>query len=221
MKYTLIFTLLLSMLGFGQLELEPDDESGRLKYGLSQAEWGKYKESGLSIKELEKLIGCGITINEYMSRPWISLGVSENAWIDERCKGMSDEAIQAFSDKGESDWSVILAFLLPGSYHWTHRSYGKGAAFTGFFILPLTLFFVLPEKVSEPKQKEEGLESTGTDIKETKRPIFLVFCVADMVLSAVFAYRDHYKTKPEMQDQTGLHLDYHGERAELKYVYRF
>ena len=148
--------------------------------------------------------------------------MSENAWIDERCKGMSDEAIQAFSDKGESDWSVILAFLLPGSYHWRHGSYGKAAAFSGFFILPLTLYFVLPDEEEEPMQKDAAsTESAGTEIKETKRPIFLVFCVADMVLSAVFAYRDHYSTKPELQEQTGLHLDYRGERAELKYVYRF
>ena len=79
---------------------------------------------------------------------------------------------------------------------------------------------MLPSEEEEPALSD-GSGTSGKEIKETKRPIFLVFCVADMVLSAVFAYRDHYRTKPEMQDQTGLHLDYRGERAELKYVYRF
>ncbi|MFH0920024.1 MAG: hypothetical protein V1913_06645 [Fibrobacterota bacterium] len=206
MKKTIVWILCLCVLGAAQLDLNNDD-SDRKKYGMSQAEWEKFREMKMSVDELERLIRCGITINEYSSRPWLSLGVSEQDWLAERCKGMADEDIQAFNEGERSDLSIIAAFLLPGSFHWRNKKFSKAIPLSVGFAIPLACYFAFPEEIEQPPKM--GLDASGNaiNIRETtynKRPVFLVLCLADMIVSAIFAYRDnsdrHAPVPPDMQE---------------------
>lgn len=217
---------LLAVLCPAQLKFQDEDESERTKYGMSQAEWQQYKESGLTISQLEHLLECGIAMSEYSSRPWLSLGISEKDWIAERCKGMVDEDIQAFHEREENDYSVILAFALPGSHHWRTHSYGTAAALSSAFILSVSLYFALPEVTEEPRMATvDEPNATGTREVRTPRPAFLVVALADMVLSSVLAYRDFNKAKNnsdvKSDSKTSFHLDISNTRPMLNCTYRF
>ena len=222
----LIVLLSLAVLCPAQLKFQDDDESERTKYGMSQAEWQQFKESGLSVTQLEKLLECGIAMGEYSSRPWLSLGVQEKDWIAERCKGMVDEDIQAFHEHGENDYTIILAFALPGSYHWIKKSYATAAGLSTVFALSIGLYFALPEITEEPAPQAQGdLNSGRVEEVQTRRPVFLVIGLADMILSSVLAYRDFNKAKSAIdvkpESKTSLNLDFRGNGPELKYVYKF
>jgi len=218
--------LSLAVLCPAQLKFQDEDESERTKYGMSQAEWQQFKESGLSITQLEKLLECGISMGEYSSRPWLSIGVQEKDWIAERCKGLVDEDIQAFNERGESDYSVLIAFALPGSHHWLKKSYPAAMGLSSVFALSLTLYFALPEVTEEPSMATQGGITNGQQEEiETRRPIFLVFCLADMILSSVLTYRDvnSHKNAPEVKSspKTSLYLDFKGNQPMLNCAYKF
>ena len=223
-RYLFPFILICAAAVLPQIQFDEKDEAERQQYGLSEAEWGLYKQSGMSIDELKRLIECGIGMNEYNSRPWISVGVSEKEWLAEKCRGLSNEAIQAFNEKGESDAGVLAAFFLPGYYHWTHKSYGKAAAFSGVFVASVGLFFLWTYEDDEsPPQAVAGGSSTTTT--ETRyRPVFLVFAAADMVMSAVFAYRDLNKIKQQAEEPppaTSLQFNIRDNRPGVQAIYRF
>ncbi|OGS36458.1 MAG: hypothetical protein A2293_00035 [Elusimicrobia bacterium RIFOXYB2_FULL_49_7] len=220
-----VFFVSLSVPLFSQLQLDDQDEAERVHYGLSQAEWQMFKQSGMSITELERLVECGITMNEYNSRPWMSVGVSEKMWIQEKCKGMSNEGIQAFHEKGEGDHGVLFAFLLPGSYHWLNKSYGKATLLSSTFALSVSFYFLLPLKEDvTPSSTVDGGHS-GTEIRKTRRPAFIIIAAGDMLLSAILAYRNIHRTKlqDEMPEEasSSLHFNYHNGRPGLACSWKF
>jgi len=230
----LVVVLSLFVICPAQLKFSDDDENERTKYGMSQSEWQMFKESGLSVTQLEKLLECGISMGEYSSRPWLSLGVAEKDWIAERCKGLVDEDIQAFHEGGDNDLSIIMAFALPGSYHWSKHSYPTAAALSSAAFISLTLFFLFPEEIDEPPAITAGGNNSGQrQVTEYKRPVFLVVTLADMILSAVLAYRDANKTKastgsepdqkpePKPEPKSSLRLDLQGNRPTVNWAYRF
>jgi hypothetical protein len=230
----LVLVLSLFIICPAQLKFSDDDETERTKYGMSQSEWQMFKESGLSVTQLEKLLECGISMGEYSSRPWLSLGVAEKDWIAERCKGMVDEDIQAFHERGDNDFSIILAFLLPGSYHWAKHSYPTAAALSSVAVISLSLFFLVPQQIDEPAQATVGNTNMGqTTTTESKQPVFLVITLADMILSSVLAYKDWNKTKsgaggepeqksePKPEPKSSLKLDFKGNRPTVNWAYRF
>jgi hypothetical protein len=228
---TVIYALMLCSMACAQLDLQ-DDESERMKYGLSQAEWNKYKESGISKNKLEGLIRCGISINEYISRPWMTVGVSEDQWLTERCQGLNDEDIQAFHEKGESDVSIILSFVLPGFYHWKTKSYAKAAVFSTIFVSSIALYFGVTGDETRPGDMQANNQIGPPVTTPIHYPVFLVFTVADMVASAVFAYRDNRTSVQQQKDSAQepaktsmlpLRFEYQpsGNTVKLRYVYPF
>lgn len=226
-RLTSLCLALCACASFAQLQLDENDEQERQQYGLSQAEWQMYKQSGMSIDELKRLLECGIGMNEYNSRPWISVGVSEKEWLSEKCKGMSNEAIQAFHEGGDAEYGVFLAFFLPGSYHWMKKSYGKAAALSGIFALSVTLYFTMTVEEETPPQAVAGSSNSAGEstIETLHRPIFLVIAAADMIGSAILAYRDMNRIKIQDSEEpastSSLHLDLRDGRPGLQWVRRF
>jgi len=222
MRAPLLLLLLLGSFCFAQLDFK-DDENERMKYGLSQAEWQKYKESGISKSKFESLIRCGISINEYISRPWMTVGVSEDQWLSERCQGLGDEDIQAFHEKGETDVSTIISFVLPGFYHWKSKSYGKAALFSCAFASSIALYFAVRDE--EYPRSTGANNQTIVDTVSVSYPVFLLIGVTDMVASAVFAYRDGRKSVQEQKDadqeqsSLPLRLYYKPEGAVVGLIY--
>jgi hypothetical protein len=109
---TLILTLLLlfAAIAHGQTNADRPWE----KYGMSQVEWKKFQASGLTLKELEELLKMGVTLNEVLSRPWISLQITKRQWLRQRKQGLSNEDIEAFyGEKQEGDYRVFMG-LVPG-----------------------------------------------------------------------------------------------------------
>ena len=162
------------------------------------------------------------------------MGVSEQAWLAERCKGLADEDIQAFNEDQNSDASVILGFLLPGSYQWRHKQYSRAVPLSLAFAASIGCFFAFPQEVKQtPHQNADGTVTAETI--QSYRPVFLVVTLADMVLSAILTYRAnsnrHAPVPPDMQEKEeaptppapegSFRLDYRDNRPEVRYVVTF
>jgi hypothetical protein len=158
---------------------------------MSQAEWKAFKESGMSIAELDELIVCGIVYSEYQTRPWLSLGVSRKTWIEERCKGMGDADVKAFHDKSPNDFSIIWAFIAPGSMHLKNKQYLTGSILLGTGIASWSCFFLLPGTREVVKPGDNNITYT----EEYKRAGFIVAALATGIVSSVLTYRQQ-NTKP-------------------------
>ncbi len=59
--------------------------------GLTLTEQEMVKDSALSVKSVQKLVECGISVTEYFKKPWIGLKISEKKWIKNRCHGLSND----------------------------------------------------------------------------------------------------------------------------------
>jgi hypothetical protein len=93
--------------------------------GISQEEFQKVKESGMSKSRFLKLLEVGISPNEYFSEPWKKLGVTEEHWINEKKAGMADDDIdRSYRKQDANNLTPFISFLLPGYYQYkTNRTY--------------------------------------------------------------------------------------------------
>ncbi len=190
LRFVPVFLFLFSSLLIAQLNFEEEGARERNHYGMSQAEWKAFKESGMSMSELEELILCGITYSEYQTRPWLSLGISRKTWIGDRCKGLGDQDVKAFHAKSPRDYSIVLAFLIPGSYHFRNDQYAVASSLLGAGLISWGCFFLLP--------KERKTIATGGEevvVVKQKQAVFMLAAIATGVVSAVLSYRQQ-NTKP-------------------------
>jgi hypothetical protein len=87
--------------------------------GISQEEFQKVKESGMSKVRFLKLLEVGISPNEYFSEPWKKLGVSEEHWLNEKKAGMADDDIdRSYRKQNTNNLIPFLSFILPGYYQY-------------------------------------------------------------------------------------------------------
>jgi hypothetical protein len=93
--------------------------------GISQEEFQKVKESGMSKSRFLKLLEVGISPNEYFSEPWKKLGVTEEHWINEKKAGMADDDIdRSYRKQDANNLTPFISFVLPGYYQYkTNRTY--------------------------------------------------------------------------------------------------
>ncbi|MBL8026489.1 MAG: hypothetical protein JNL74_08755 [Fibrobacteres bacterium] len=220
MRFAALVVFLCAFSLSAQLNFQEEGEKERVHFGMSQAEWKAFKESGMTIAELEELVVCGISYNEYQTRPWLSLGVSRKTWIDERCKGLGDADVKAFHDKSPQDFSVILAFLIPGSIHLKKKQYVPGSILLGTSIMSWTAFVLLPgtRTMSGNAEDIDTDQETYEEIPE-RRPVFVVTAMASSLLSAILAYRMQDSKAPEEAVSLGLTPQYDG--LQLSYNKRF
>jgi hypothetical protein len=113
-------------------QFEDDDEWSDFDYshaGLSQSEFQKVKESGMSKEKLLHLLEIGIRPSAYLKEPWKDLGVSESEWLSERASGMSDADIdRTYKNKSGDQGMAYMSFLLPSYYQWKTDQMGKAIA---------------------------------------------------------------------------------------------
>jgi hypothetical protein len=127
-------------------QFEDDDEWSDFDYshaGLSQSEFQKVKDSGMSKEKLMHLLEIGIRPSVYLQEPWKDLGVSESEWLSERASGMSDADIdRTYKNKAGDQGMAYLSFVLPSYYQWKTDQMAKAIAMNVLWAsaLGLTVF---------------------------------------------------------------------------------
>jgi hypothetical protein len=93
--------------------------------GITQDEFIKVKEKGMSRSQLLHLLEIGVRPKVYFTEPWKKLGVSESYWLEQKKAGLEDDDINASYGRHESgEITPLIAFVLPGYYHYrSHRPY--------------------------------------------------------------------------------------------------
>ncbi len=186
------------------------------KYGMSQVEWKKFKESNLTLNDLEELLKMGITLNEFLSRPWISMQISKHTWMTQRQQGMSNEDIEAFfGEKQKGDYRIFYAFLVPGLMQLRFGEPIKsGAMFLPFVAFPLLYAFIYSQDtISHVKEPEKEIGDPQ------RHPLFLAGMLATMIVSSADAYITINKTK---QQKATLSMDMDRRQVPmLRLTYRF
>jgi hypothetical protein len=110
-----------------------DDLKPWEKYGLSQTEWKMILDNKIPLKKVEELLKSGISVSEYIDKPWIKFKLSESAYIAKRRSGMSayDIELERTTDRGSlkdankgtftseakplsGSKDLALSFVLPG-----------------------------------------------------------------------------------------------------------
>ncbi|MCX7727624.1 MAG: hypothetical protein N2053_12340 [Chitinispirillaceae bacterium] len=79
---------------FAKDEIEPWE-----RLGLSITEWKLIQENKMPMSKVEQLLKDGIGISEYFRKPWDSLGIKEEKWIEMRRAGHSNEEIKILLQK--------------------------------------------------------------------------------------------------------------------------
>jgi len=94
--------------------------------GLTQTEFQKVKESGMSKDKLLHLLEIGVRPSDYLKEPWKKLGVTEKQWLAERAGGMDDNDIdRTYSRRSDNQGLAYLSFLAPSLYQWSTDQYAK------------------------------------------------------------------------------------------------
>jgi hypothetical protein len=103
------------------------------KYGLSKTEWQMIQDNKIPMKKVEELLKTGISITEYLEKPWDRLHISEHAYINKRRSGLSAYDIELEMTSSRGTWKsdnkgtlrselsstygnkdLLLSFALPG-----------------------------------------------------------------------------------------------------------
>ena len=99
-----------------------DDEWSGFDYehaGISQSEFQRVKESGMTKDKLMYLLEIGIRPSVYLQQPWNDLGVSEEEWLSERESGMEDGDIdRTYKNQYGLQSYAYFSFLVPSLYQW-------------------------------------------------------------------------------------------------------
>jgi hypothetical protein len=169
--------LCFGLLASAAAQAADEEDRDRIKYGLSQPEWESYKRSGIPKSKLEKLLKYGITFNEYASKPWISLGVSEPRWIEERGKGLKNEDIKAFHQESTTSDADLFIGLLPSVKQFGYGEYAKASIMLAVFPVSAALYWFIKTEVPPP---------AANLLPTTKRyPEFFLLILGDIIWSVI------------------------------------
>jgi hypothetical protein len=115
--------------------------------GISQEEFQKVKESGMSRARFLKLLEVGISPNEYFSEPWKKLGVTEDHWLNEKKAGMADDDIdRSYRKQDANNLTPFISFILPGYYEYkTNKTY-LGLGLSTAAVAGIALTFLVQNK---------------------------------------------------------------------------
>lgn len=117
--------------GTTEVSLSASDRELYQKYGLSETEWRLVREHGIELDELQEIMGIGLSLRDYVNRPWETLGLSRSRYLGLLRRGHTGEAVASMSSRqSSSEYEVIGAFLLPGRYQFKRGQYLKGSAMT-------------------------------------------------------------------------------------------
>jgi len=112
--------------------------------GISQEEFQKVKESGMSKAKFLKLLEVGISPNEYFSEPWKKLGVTEEHWLTEKKAGMADDDIdRSYRKQDANNLTPFISFVLPGYYEYKTKKTYLGLGLSTAAVAGIALTFLV------------------------------------------------------------------------------
>jgi hypothetical protein len=98
-----IFTFLFSVILVAQDDTKPWE-----RLGLSQTEWRLIKDNDIKMSKVEELLKVGISIGEYLQKPWVVLNLTEDKWIKKRREGLTSYDIELEAQSSDSSWKKDL-----------------------------------------------------------------------------------------------------------------
>jgi len=97
------------LLLFNYLCSAQDESRPWERLGLSQTEWRLVNENNISMSKLEQLLKSGISVGEYIQKPWVPLGMTEEKWIKKRRAGLTSYDIELEATRGNSEeWKKTM-----------------------------------------------------------------------------------------------------------------
>jgi len=150
---------------FDEDEFE-DNEWANFDYqhaGLTQTEFQKVKESGMSKEKLLHLLEIGVRPADYLKEPWKNLGVTEKEWLAERAGGMDDSDIdRTYRNRSGDQGIAYLSFLVPSLYQWSTDQLAKAIAIDVAYVAAWASFFYLrSNSIGDEDLKIYGLLAVG------------------------------------------------------------
>jgi len=142
---------------------DDDDEWADFDYqhaGLSQVEFQKVKESGMTKKKLLHLLEIGVRPGTYLQEPWNDLGVSESEWLEQRASGMEDADIdRTYKNNTGNQGAAYLSLLLPSYYQWKTDDMAFAIAMNVSWVsaVGLTIFLKNSDRGSENSWLQIGV----------------------------------------------------------------
>ena len=117
--------------------------------GITQAEFKKVKESGMSKSRLLKLLEIGVTPNEYFSEPWKKLGVTESYWLSQKKVGFADDDMnQTYHRSQSAELAPFVSFVLPGFYQYQSHRPVLGAALSATAVASVATLVLAHKEVT-------------------------------------------------------------------------
>ena len=208
-KYLFLSILLFSVLIFSQKQNEAEWKV----LGLSQGEWDKCIANDITMKKLKYLLSRGITVSEYLSKPWITLGISERSWIKQREKGLNTEDIQAFKESGDQSGWIILSGIVPGYRQLRRKDYPKFGIMSGVAVGSLLLYQFNQKAVLE-----------NTIIVKKPNSMYLIVFGVDVIASLIDVYRNDFPKSefgPGSQSGATFDIEKDGNGAKINYSFLF
>lgn len=88
-------------------------------HGITQWEFQQAKEAGIGRDKLLTLLELGVRPTEYIQKPWVALGVSEEQWLQERSQGLEDSDIdRTYRLRSGNQELAYWSLVVPGLYQW-------------------------------------------------------------------------------------------------------
>src|SRR4051812_185118 len=140
------FLLLLLFLNLTAIKVFADEWENTTAedMGITQEEFQKVKESGMSKAKFLKLLEVGISPNEYFSEPWKKLGVTEEHWLSEKKAGMADDDIdRSYRKQDANNMAPFISFVLPGYYEYKTDRMKTGLFLSTAAVAGLALTFTV------------------------------------------------------------------------------
>jgi hypothetical protein len=121
-------------------------------HGLTQWEFQQAKEAGVSRDKILSLLELGIRPNEYLQKPWLSLNVSEDQWLQERSQGLEDSDIdRTYRNKVVHQDLAYWSLLAPSLYQWKTGETTKAISMNALWVgaMSATIFLAATSDNSE------------------------------------------------------------------------
>ncbi len=120
--------------------------------GLSRQEFAILQKSNLSEESFYELMKLGVKPSEYLSKPWLKLGINEEEWWTQKKMGMSDEDMdQSWKSRYTDRNQAWLSLLIPGYYQYNHHQPLKGALVNTLNILGLSAWLWTEFALKDPR----------------------------------------------------------------------
>jgi hypothetical protein len=140
---------------------------------LDPVEKALVEDSKMPYEKVKYLLDSEIFLTEYFRYPWLHLGITEKAWINQQKAGiMGHDTVISTKQIKKTQWAVVQNFFIPGLHQYKRKQTGKALAMTGIAVSSLSLYTI--------HRKNKSSAFPAFDY-----PAYLVILGADMFWSSI------------------------------------